>query len=118
MSKKSLYYQEKKEIIQDIAVTIDKYYLFPEIAKKIKSSLLNNVERGIYDKINDYSTLASKLTQDLQTIAQESPLITKDNIHFFPNETIMLKFELSDEQPSLEIHFRDQFQPVKFLKDN
>ena len=72
MAEKSLSTSEKKDIIEEIIVTVGKYYLFPEIAKKIKNSLLKNIENNIYDAITDYSMLASILTKNLQDISKDN----------------------------------------------
>lgn len=57
--------------VNEICSAVDKYYVFPDIAKKCSEHLRRQLAEGAYDAINDPETLAQALTADLRQISED-----------------------------------------------
>lgn len=108
----------EKKVVSGVINLLDEYYVFPEVAKKIKEDLLINSAK--YGKIKSAVKLAKTLTQDLQAISHDKHLRV-----FFRNDASARYFIREDESPEgkqkreeylASINF--DFQEVKRLDGN
>ena len=82
----------EKKVVSDVIDLLDEYYVFPEVAKKIKEDLLTNDAK--YGKVKSAVKLAKALTQDLQAISHDKHLRV-----FFRNDASARYFIREDESP-------------------
>lgn len=58
-------------MFNEIVAMIKSYYINHTTAKSIATSLMNNLNRGVYDNISDMKTFAKVLTNDLQNFSRD-----------------------------------------------
>ncbi len=63
-------FSEVTTLVEDISLRYRRDYLFPEIGEKASKFLLENLDRGEYDKLG-HTNLALRLTMDLQTVTND-----------------------------------------------
>ncbi|WP_299117029.1 S41 family peptidase [uncultured Winogradskyella sp.] len=66
--------KEQQTVIDSIASKLNANYVFPEVAKKMSSSIASKLENGNYKSILDPQEFASTLTADLQAISNDKHL--------------------------------------------
>lgn len=64
----------RTQIIESISKRLNEAYVFPEVAKKMETSLRERVAKKEYDQITSSRTFAETLTKDLQTVSKDKHL--------------------------------------------
>lgn len=65
---------EAKKAVATLADELDKYFVFPEVAKRYSAALRSKLAAGGYDSFSDGAALARAVTADLQAIAPDGHL--------------------------------------------
>lgn len=60
-----------KDIIKELCEKIERYYIFPKIAKKIVQYLFNNLEKGMYNGVTEPGNFERLLSKDLVEISND-----------------------------------------------
>jgi retinol-binding protein 3 len=68
------------EIVQSLSAKVKAYYVFPDIAEEIGTSLQKHLDDGEYDDITDGEFLALALTTHMQEVSQDKHL----GVRWFP----------------------------------
>ncbi len=63
--------------IHYLCVSLEKYYVFPDIAKKCADHLLNQLKGGAYNSIHTPEMLAKAITNDLRLISKDKHVEVK-----------------------------------------
>jgi len=64
----------RTQIIESISKRLNEAYVFPEVAKKMDTSLRERVAKKEYDQITSSRTFAETLTKDLQAVSKDKHL--------------------------------------------
>ena len=64
----------RSKVIDGILKRLNDSYVFPEVAKKMETSIRERVSNKEYDQITSAKAFASKLTEDLQAISKDKHL--------------------------------------------
>jgi retinol-binding protein 3 len=64
----------RTQIIESISKRLNEAYVFPEVAKKMETSLREHIARKDYDQITSARTFAETLTRDLQAVSSDKHL--------------------------------------------
>lgn len=64
----------RSQIIESISKRLKEAYVFPEVAKKMETSLRERTARNNYDQITSARTFAETLTKDLQAVSNDKHL--------------------------------------------
>lgn len=64
----------RKEVIESAINRLNNSYVFPEVAKKMETSLRKRLQSGEYDSINDGKKFAETLTQHFQEVSKDKHL--------------------------------------------
>ncbi|MFX0022477.1 MAG: S41 family peptidase [Candidatus Hermodarchaeota archaeon] len=90
-----------ENIIKELCEKIEKYYVFPKIAKKVTRSLLNKLEKGLYTGISDPINFERLISKDLVEISND--------LHFYfeydPNMAQNLIQEADEKKEQIEDDF-------------
>jgi len=90
----------RNQVIDTLTADLDKYYVFPEQAKKFGAYLRSRQRSGAYDSITSAEKFADVLTADLQSVGKDGHLEVRYGEDGFP--------ELGkDGTPSLESQAHD-----------
>ena len=90
--------KELNEIINSISEQMSKNYVFPEVGKKMAIHIKDQLSAGKYKAIINPSKLASRLTKDLRSIANDLHL----KVIFDPNNVKGLRNQELEEETSAE----------------
>lgn len=113
---------EIKEVIDSVASILNRNYIFPEVAEKMSSALMQHLADGRYQTVTDPREFANMLTQDVQAISHDLHL----RISFAPQRISDMRQAVTPED-SLAFVQRmvDQakrnnfgFQKIEFLDGN
>jgi hypothetical protein len=66
--------EQRKDVVDSIANTLDHMYVFPDVAKRIDADLHARLDRGEFNHATDDSSFAQLLTQKLQAISHDKHL--------------------------------------------
>ncbi|HEX7174680.1 MAG TPA: S41 family peptidase [Pyrinomonadaceae bacterium] len=64
----------RKQVIDGILKRLNEAYVFPEVAKKMETSVRERVAKGEYDSVASSQAFAEKLTADLQSVSKDKHL--------------------------------------------
>jgi len=67
--------QTRREVIEAALSTLNKYYVFPETAKKMETAIRQRMDRGEYDPITDPQQFAQILEGHLQEVSRDKHLL-------------------------------------------
>lgn len=81
--------------VKSLSTLLLDYYIFPDIAEKMKLTLLEKLAQGEYYKAESGFALAEKLTQDLQTLSHDKHLFMSYSETILPLQQYDL---INDEQ--------------------
>lgn len=96
------------QTIEDLCLSLEKYYIFPSIAKKCGEYLRNQLKEGAYDAVEDPETFAQMITSDLRLISNDR------HIRFCLNDS----HSLINEETSIETESLDEQYPTPLLLDS
>ena len=65
---------EKKQVVEAAAATLEKQYVFADVAAKMAALIRQNLEKGQYQAINSPPEFAERLTDDLRSISRDRHL--------------------------------------------
>jgi C-terminal processing protease CtpA/Prc len=65
---------QRNQVIDSLVSEMHKTYVFPALAKKVETALVQNRKRGAYDGITSAHALRDKLTADVQAVAKDKHL--------------------------------------------
>jgi hypothetical protein len=113
---------EKQQVCDSIALFMKDYYVFPEEGEKMGTLIAKSMTGGEYDQINDYSTFASRLSEDLQTINNDRHI----RVGYQPEMIAMIQRQEADTNSSeLEDYRKKQaaynnynFKEIRILPGN
>ncbi len=74
------------EVIDKILEELADNYVFPEMAEKLKSTVLSSVEKKEYDDVTTGQELAKRLTTQLQSVSKDKHLRVRCNSEAMPPE--------------------------------
>ena len=66
--------QEHQQTIQAISDLLDQYYVYPSVAREMKTRLRDNYKLGKYGGFSNPASFAQRLTLDLQRVSQDKHL--------------------------------------------
>lgn len=69
----------RREVIEKVADTLDRYYVFPELGKGMSEALMSSLSSGEYDDLSDAEAFCKRLTDDLQGISRDKHLRVRYN---------------------------------------
>ncbi len=61
----------KGEIIDSVSAALNKYYVFPDMAKKMEKFARDQLKKGAYDTLNTTATFARALSADLEGVCHD-----------------------------------------------
>ncbi|HEX8599547.1 MAG TPA: S41 family peptidase [Chloroflexia bacterium] len=61
----------RRQVVENIAAALDKYYVFPEVAQTMGEGLQASLAEGAYDELTTPAALCERLTADLQAISRD-----------------------------------------------
>ena len=64
----------RTQVIESISKRLNEAYVFPEVAKKMETSLHERVAKKEYDQITSSTKFAETLTKDLQVVSNDKHL--------------------------------------------
>ena len=64
----------RKQVIDTILKRLNDSYVFPEVAKKMETSVRERAAKGEYDSVASAQAFAEKLTADLQSVSKDKHL--------------------------------------------
>lgn len=70
---------QRSAVISSLLKELNDSYIFPDVAKKVESGLLEKLKNKEYDKITSGEDFARKLTEDLQALSHDKHL----SVRFF-----------------------------------
>jgi len=70
----------RAKIVDRVSAALNETYVFPDMARKMETSLRKRMKAGAYDKIAHSAELAEVLTRDLQEVSKDKHL----SIHYAP----------------------------------
>ena len=113
---------ETDEVIDSITSLLNRNYIFPEVAAKMKAFLKENLANDKYAEISDPRMLGTVLTQDLQSISQDKHL----RVNFAPSRIADMRQAVTPEDSLayVERMVKSQqrnnfgFQKIEFLDGN
>lgn len=65
---------QRNQVIDSLVSEMHKTYVFPALAKKVETALVQNRKRGAYDSITSAHALRDKLTADVQAVTKDKHL--------------------------------------------
>jgi len=71
MNLKSIYNQEKQELVEKISELITENYVFPDLGKKYGKEILSQYDSGKFTAITDAKTFGDSVTNILQTLMND-----------------------------------------------
>lgn len=64
-----------QKIVDDLCSSLEKYYVFPDVAKKCSDHLHKQLDEGTYDSISDPDTFTEVITADLRQISEDKHIV-------------------------------------------
>jgi hypothetical protein len=89
---------EKKEVVESITIQLRKFYLFPDTAKKMGTSISEKLAMGAYRTIGDTQAFADKLTEDLVAVSHDKHIKV-----FFDPDWVAESRKASPKEEDLEL---------------
>jgi tetratricopeptide (TPR) repeat protein len=109
----------KKETIEKLALLIEDFYIFPDVAKQMSEHLRKQHEDGHFDKCKDYETFATLLTLSAQRVSKDKHLKIMTNTPFIaPENTLQSKAEHRMGQINFFRNYNHGFKTLKILEGN
>lgn len=104
----------RSKVIEATVSTLNKSYVYPEVANQMERTLREHQARGDYDEISDPNLLAATLTIDLQSVSHDKHL----EVHFtsLPQNKLIQEASV-DPRKSLEAG-NCGFEEAKHLPGN
>ena len=65
---------ERQRVIEEMLTDLRQYYIYPELATKMASTVLTHAKNGEYDRITDGQAFAEILTQELNQVSHDAHL--------------------------------------------
>lgn len=65
---------ERARVIDGAVRSLNEFYVFPDVAKKMEEAVRNSQRRGDYDSVTDGDTFAGKLTEDFRSVSHDKHL--------------------------------------------
>ena len=65
---------ERQRVITEMLTDLRQYYIYPELATKMASTVLTHAKNGEYDRITDGQAFAEILTQELNQVSHDAHL--------------------------------------------
>ena len=66
--------EQRQVVIDSVTRSLNRAYVFPDVAARMDADLRARVKRGEFDEVSDPSSFAQLLTQDLQAISHDKHL--------------------------------------------
>lgn len=66
--------ETRTAVVDSVTATLNKSYVFEDVAKKMEKELRRKLKRGEYDAITNVQEFAQKLTEDLQGVSHDQHL--------------------------------------------
>lgn len=67
------------QTINEICLSLEKFYVSPEVAKKCIDYLQHQLQEGVYESISDPETLAQVITADIRMISEDKHVLVDFN---------------------------------------
>jgi hypothetical protein len=64
----------RKQVIEGVLKSLNDYYVFPEVAKKMEEAIRERLQKGEYDQVTSAAQLARTLTGHLQGVSRDRHL--------------------------------------------
>jgi len=114
--------QEKKQVVDSIALFMKEKYIFPDKGEEMGQLLLKNLKEGKYDEISDPQDFAAALTGDLQSVNHDRHI----GVRYGPEMIAMIRKGQNEETKKEAEEYRKQrqehtnfnFQEIKILPGN
>ena len=114
--------QEKKQVVDSIALFMKEKYVFPDKGKEMGQLVLNNLKEGKYDEISNPQDFAAALTKDLQSVNHDKHI----GVRYGPEMIAMIrkgqneetKKEAEEYMKKQQEHVNFNFQEIKILPGN
>jgi retinol-binding protein 3 len=78
--------KQKKEVVDSIMVKLNKYYVFPEVAKQLEIHLPKKLAKAPYNTVSNETLFADLLTADLQKLSNDKHLHVNFSAAVLPKE--------------------------------
>lgn len=65
---------ERRQVVEQLAATLDSDFLYPEMAARYAAMLRANLAAGAYDGLSDPTAFGDKVTADLQAVGKDGHL--------------------------------------------
>jgi hypothetical protein len=69
--------ERRQEIVQAVAKAVDENYVYPQSGRKMADTIREQLAAGYYDKIEDDSALARRLTDDMRATSNDRHLAVR-----------------------------------------
>lgn len=66
--------EQRRLVVDSIASALNRMYVFPDVAARMDADLRTRVKSGEFNEVDDPSSFAQRLTQDLQAISHDKHL--------------------------------------------
>ena len=119
--RKNLTQAEKSQIIEKALDLLGKNYVFPEVSKKIETTVRENLKKNEYEKINEADELAVRLTQDFQSVNKDQHLrimYSPEILAPEPKEDYLPPREVIEQIKQNQARENFGIQKVEILKGN
>jgi hypothetical protein len=91
--------------IDSLCSSMEKFYIFPETAKKCSEYLRQQLREGAYDSISDPETLAQAMTADLRLISEDKHIFIDYNPPRQAADTASTEAVSTDSAKTIEQHY-------------
>ncbi|UCG60521.1 MAG: S41 family peptidase [Candidatus Zixiibacteriota bacterium] len=108
----------KAAIIDSVSATLNRIYVFPEVAQKMEKHMRKQLKSGAYDDLNNTASFAEKINEELGEISKDGHLWVRyipseETERFSPSDTLTDEERLRREQEALRRKEYDNFAFVK-----
>ena len=108
----------RQQVIESVSTHLDRFYVYPELAKKMSDAIRSHAKQGDYNSITDADVFASRLTEDLRAVSRDKHL----TVDFSPEKLPASRHEPTPEdlarmRTELE-HDNCGFEDVRILPRN
>lgn len=83
--------QEKAQAIETICVRLNRFYVFPDIAKQMEAHIKSKLAAGAFEKTDDAAAFADAVTQELRAVSHDKHL----GLFFGPNPDLQPRQDLA-----------------------
>ena len=84
----------RKQVIDAVLKRLNDSYVFPEVARKMETSLRERAAKGEYDSVSSSQAFAEKLTADLQSVSKDKHLRVR-----YSHDTLPVRPERGEPTP-------------------